>query len=117
MATHLTKYFGEIDFKKLEEWYETELELNGKTVEVCMTVSTAAKSLDEKDFQKVDDYIENLESNEANIRLFIQKDFKNKGETKDYIDNQIEEQDKEDIADLIENVDEKIRLSYQMEGF
>lgn len=108
MATYLTKFFGEIDFEKLEEWYETELELNGKTVEVSITVSTASKSLDKDDLQKVDDYIETLYSNEESVRLFIQEDFKKKGETKDYIDNQIEEQDKEDIADLIRNADKKL---------
>ena len=108
MATHLTKYFGEIDFERLEEWYETELELNGKTVEVSITVSTKSKSLDKNDIQQVDDYVENLQSNEESIRLLIQEDFREKGETKDYIDTQIENQDKEDIADLIKAADKKL---------
>lgn len=108
MATHLTKYFGDIDFEKLEEWYETELELNEKTVEISITVSTASKSLDKNDIQRVDNYVENLQSNETRIRQLIQEDFKRKGETKYYIDNQIEEQEKENIADLIENADKKL---------
>ncbi|MDU1893053.1 MAG: DUF2004 domain-containing protein [Dysgonomonas sp.] len=108
MATQLTKYFGEINLDELEEWYDTELELNGKKVEVSITVSTASKSLDKDDIQKIDDYIENLQSNEENIRFFIQEDFKRKGETKDYIDNQIEEQDKEDITYLIRDADKKL---------
>ena len=108
MATHLTKFFGEINFEKLEEWYETELELNGKTVEVSITVSTKSKSLDKNDIQRVEDYVENLQSNEESIRLLIQADFMGKGETKDYIDTQIENQDKEDIADLIKTADKKL---------
>ena len=108
MATHLTKFFGEINFEKLEEWYETELELNGKTVEVSITVSTKSKTLDKNDIQRVEDYVENLQSNEESIRLLIQADFMGKGETKDYIDTQIENQDKEDIADLIKTADKKL---------
>ena len=108
MATRLTKYFGEIDFERLEEWYETELELNGKTVEVSITVSTKTNSLDKNDIQRVEDYVENLQSNEASIRLLIQEDFRGKGETKNYIDTQIEYQDKEDIADLIKAADKKL---------
>ena len=105
---HLTKYFGEIDFDQLNEWYETEIELNGKTVEVSITVSANSKSLDKDDIQSVDNYVEDLQTNERDIRHLIQQDFKRRGETKNYIDVQIEEQDKEDIADLIENTDKKL---------
>lgn len=107
MAKHLTKYFGEIDFEKLEEWYESEVELNNEILEVAITVSVLSKSLDKEDFQKVDDYLENLQKNEMNIREYVAQDFKAKGEALNYIDFLIEELDKEDIADLIESTDKK----------
>ena len=108
MTKHITRYFGEINLDKLEEWYETEIDLNGKTVEISITVSTAAKNIDKESIETIENYVDDLKNNEDNIQLVIHRDFKEMGETKEYIDNQIELQDKEDIANLIENADKKL---------
>lgn len=99
-----TRYFGEIDLDKLEEWYDTEIELHENTVEVSITVSAKVK-VDSKNIQAIDHFIDNLKSAEENIRQIIYQDFKQGGETKTYIDLQIDGLEKEDIADLIEGAD------------
>ena len=85
MARLSTKHFGDIDLDKLQEWYESEIELNGHTIDISITVSTKF-SLEPKNIQAVDDYIENLKNNEQNIRRIIHQDFKEGGETRTYID-------------------------------
>ena len=108
MARLPTKFFGEIDLERPEEWYEAEHEINGETVEVSMTFSTTCKILGKDDIERVDNFIENLRSNVEAIRLLLQQDFESEGETRNYIDSQIEEQDKDDIADLIKDADKKL---------
>ena len=108
METHLTKHFGEIDLTKPNEWYESEIQLNEQNVEVLIACSGTASKLEKETLQRIDNYIDNFETNEANIRLLIKEDYLRNGDTKYYIDNQIEEQDKDDIADLIENADKKL---------
>ncbi|WP_207891029.1 DUF2004 domain-containing protein [Hymenobacter edaphi] len=104
----MTTYFGEVDFGKLDEWYETAFEVNGKQVEVSMTISKAFKTIDESDIRRVDDYVAALQNHEKDIRTLLQHDFAQKGATREYIDLQIGNQDKDDIAELIENVGKRI---------
>ncbi|MGB4812191.1 MAG: DUF2004 domain-containing protein [Methylophilaceae bacterium] len=108
MTTLATKYFGEINLEKLDEWYEAELEINQQTVEVSLAISTAATILDKAIIQKIENYVDHLQSNAKAIRQLIQQNFKEKGEAKYYIDSQIEDQDKGDIDDLIENADKTL---------
>jgi Protein of unknown function (DUF2004) len=108
MDLHSTKYFGEIDLDNVEEYYEIELELDNRTVELTINISTANRTIDKESINKIEDYIANLQTNEKDIRSFILEDFKEKGESKNYIDFQIEGQEKEDIADLISNADKKL---------
>ncbi len=108
MDLRSTKYFGEIDLDNVEEYYEIELELDNRTVELTINISTANRTIDKESINKIEDYIANLQTNEKDIRSFILEDFKEKGESKNYIDFQIEGQEKEDIADLISNADKKL---------
>jgi Protein of unknown function (DUF2004) len=108
MTLHSTKYFGEIDLDKVEEYYEIGLELNKRTVELTINISTESKIIDKESISKIEDYIDNLQTNEKDIRSFILEDFKEKGESKNYIDFQIEGQDKEDISDLISDADKTL---------
>ena len=104
---HLTKYFGEIDLDNVEEYYETEIEVQGRPVEITINI-TGSKTIDLDSIQAVEDYLDNLTINEENIRQIIYQDFKEKGEAKNYIDFQVEELDKDDISDLIESADKKL---------
>ncbi len=108
MAQLETKHFGKIDLKKPNEWYETEIELNGKVIEVLITYSKTALNVDQEILQNIDNFIDNLNTNETKIRHVIHDDFKQKGNTAYYIENQIEEQDKNDISRLIRNADKKL---------
>jgi hypothetical protein len=107
MAKLATRYFGEIDLDRLEEWYDTEIELHKNTVEISITVSTKVK-VDTANIQAVDDFIDELKSDERHIRQIIYHDFKKGGETKTYIDLQVDGLEKEDIADLIEGADKSL---------
>ena len=108
MTIVVTKYFGEIDLAKLEEWYEAVLEINQESVEVSLAIADVVAMLDKEIIQKIESYVDQLQNNEKNIRLLIQQNFKEKGEAKYYIDSQIEGQDKGDIDKLIENADKTL---------
>ncbi len=108
MSTHLSKYFGEFELADPEEWYETEIEFNERTLEVLMTCSSEAKNIDQTFLQTIDDFIDNFSDNEKLVRLSFIDDFKNGGETKTYIDSQIENQESEEIENLIDRADEKL---------
>jgi hypothetical protein len=108
METHLTKYFGEINLITPNEWYEAEIELNEQVIEILIACSGTASKLDKEILQRIDNYIDTLETNEAKIRLLIKENFIQEGEVKDYIDDQIENQEKDDINDLIEYADKKL---------
>lgn len=108
MAFYSTKYFGKIDLDNVEEYYEMEIELNNRPVEVTINISTASKSIDKASINKIENYIDNLQKNEKDIRSFILDDFKEEGESKNYIDFQIEGQEKENITDLISNTNRKL---------
>lgn len=107
MTILTTKYFNDINLDKLEEWFETNIELNGKTVDISITVSAKVK-VDPANIEAVDDFIDELKSGEEYIRRIIYQDFKQEGETKTYIDLQIDGLEKEDIADLIGSADETL---------
>jgi Protein of unknown function (DUF2004) len=108
MTKQLTKYFGEIDLDSLQEWYDSEIEINGKIVEISIAISSALTGVDEISLQAIDHYIDNLNTNESDIRHTIEKDFHEDGEVADYIEQQIKHQDKEKIANLICYIDKKI---------
>jgi hypothetical protein len=108
MTKYLTKHFGEIDLDSLEEWYDSEIEINGKIVEISIAISAALSGVDESSLQAIDNYIDNLNINEISIRYIIEKDFHKGGEVADYIEQQIKHQDKEKITNLIFNIDKKI---------
>ena len=91
----------------IEEYYETEVELNERQIEIVVN-TIGMKKIDKESIQAIDNYIDNIGINEKSIRLVIHKDFEQKGEAKNYIDFQMKEQDKEDIAELIEYADKKL---------
>jgi hypothetical protein len=108
MALYSTKFFGEIELDNVEKYYEIDVELYDKTVELTIYISTASTSVDKESIIAIENYIENLEENEKDIRSLIWEDFKSGGEVKNYIDWQIDEQEKEEIDNLILTVDKKL---------
>jgi hypothetical protein len=108
MNIYSAKYFGEIDLDGPNQWYETELNVNNKTVEVLFTVLDTSTSIDKEAIQKIEAYLDNFQDNESYVRSCMQENFKQKGDVMDYIDFHIEEFDKEDIADLIKGIDKKL---------
>lgn len=108
MEKHLTKHFGVINLSKPNEWYESEIQLNEQNIDVLIACSGTTSKLEKETLQRIEFYIDNFETNEANIRLLIKENYLKNGEAKYYIDNKIEQQNKDDIADLIENADKKL---------
>lgn len=107
MAFYSTKYFGEIDLDNAKEYYEIETQFDNKTIELTINISTASKSIDKGSINEIESYIDNLQTNEKDIRIFISDDFKENEKVKNYIDLQIEGQEKEDISDLISDTNKK----------
>jgi hypothetical protein len=117
MTTYNSKYFGKIDFKQLKECYETDIEFNNKMIEITInSTSSITQSFGLESIKLIDDYIDNLAKNEAIIRDVIYEDFNiyPKGFVRSYINGQIKDQDKEDIADLIAEVDKKLKKNEKL---
>lgn len=107
MNSYLSKYFGEIELNKVKQWYESEIELKGKSVEIVINISIATE-IDREWIIAIDDYLENLQQHEEEIRQIMHRDLKKKSVTKEYIDILLEYHEKEDITELIKGTDKSL---------
>ena len=108
METYFSKYFGEINIEASEKWFDFETTINGSQAELSITYSDAAKILDVETINNIETYVDNIEINENNIRRAIQENFDAGGESKEYICDQLDDQDAEDIEELIKDSDETL---------
>jgi hypothetical protein len=109
--TESTKHFGQIELKGVERYYETEVELNGRSVEITINI-TGSGDLESNEVKRVDAFVDDLENHiEALKNIFLQ-DFKNEGETKNYIDSQIREENVLGIEAATGNVEALISALY-----
>ena len=91
MSEYTLPHFGTLKLESLEEYYQVDLELNGKAVQVDLNFE--ANTLDVETFQRVKSFIENIEKFDQKNQDYIQQDFENEreGTVKEYVDFHIEE--------------------------
>ena len=91
MSEYTLPHFGILQLESLEEYYQVDLELNGKAVQVDLNFE--ANTLDVETFQRVKSFIENIEKFDQKNQDYIQQDFENEreGTVKEYVDFHIEE--------------------------
>lgn len=108
-----TKYFGEIDLDNVEQYYEGVIKLSERPIEVSINIG-AAKSLTENSVKAIDSYVDNIVTNEQNIRQTIQSNFKDQGEAKNYINFLLTDHDEDDLVSLTEDNTEDLGLEEKL---
>lgn len=100
-------YFDEIDIKKLEEYYEAEIEFEDR--EVSLDLNFEVEQIDENKLQIVKILLENINDFDSKNRIFIAKDFDNYSNGSivyDYISFHLKEL-KEDFSEIIDTKETK----------
>ncbi len=73
MSKYKLKYFGEIDTKNLDDYYDVESTYNGR--DISFDLNFGAKKIDEIRLERVQKVLDNLDDFDAKNREFIKKDF------------------------------------------
>lgn len=101
----MTKYnlthFGEIDLENLEEYYETEITVDGRQVEVDINFDEG--STDASTLNKINKWLSNASKlNEIGLAT-IQEDYKSGETVREYIEHHMEELDEDDLSQLLKS--------------
>ncbi len=109
-TTFDSKYFGQLDLKNLDSWYDSTIDLNGKTVEIAITFMSDEKKTSVDNLKKVEAYLDNFAFNVKQIESLLADDYNEGLTAKEYIDILTEEIDEEDLVDAIENYDQSLSI-------
>lgn len=99
MTNHSLPYFGQIDIASLEEYYRTEIDLNGS--QISIDINFQNKSIDDALLQAIKTFLKNINNFNVGNKSAIESDFKASGETYDYISFYLDEFDQDELSTLI----------------
>lgn len=101
MATFILPHFGPLDPEDLDEYYDTEIALGSKPVEIDLNFE--AKIIDPRRLETVQHFIDNIRIFDINNKGHIAKDYANQnGDTvKFYIAHHLEELGAPELATLL----------------
>lgn len=101
MANIKLPYFGTMDPADLEEYYDTDIEFNGRQVQLDINFESRAITIERLDTVK--QFIENLRIHDLNNKKYLISDFDNEdGDTvRFYIEKQLEELATDDLYELV----------------
>jgi hypothetical protein len=99
MSKYILTHFGEIDSDDLDEYYETELTVNGREVEV--DINFEGKTIDLAKLNKLNEWLSNVTKLDELGLATVQEDFKIGETVKEYIEHHIEELDSDDLKALL----------------
>jgi hypothetical protein len=104
-------YFGQIDVENLEEYYNVKIDFKG--TKVALDLNFGNKSIDENLYEVVNVFLGNLVAFDNNNKAFINNDFKDGGETSEYLSFYLEELDESELSTIIDaedNTPEEMQL-------
>lgn len=113
MKQYTSSFFGKVDLNSDTEDYDAKLNYENRVIELDLNICLEEKPNVEQ-LSEIDDFLKKLREQEVKIRAFIDADFKNKGETKDYIEEHLEEDYQEELAYLIDENDKKKTAAEQL---
>ena len=93
------KYFGEINPNELEDYYSTDIEVDGHTIQLDLNFTEI--SIDESRLIKVDAILENLSAFIGKLKTYIHEDYASGSEVQEYLDFHFDEVDEELTALLL----------------
>jgi len=105
-------FFNEIDSDLLVDYYEADIDLNLKKIQLDVNFDENSIELDRLLILK--NYLENLSELIDLAEKEIQTDFSNGEEVKEFITFHIEELDKDDIDNLLKEADKNLSIEQQI---
>ncbi len=97
---HHLPYFGQIDLNDLQEDYRTNIKLDGK--DLSIDINFKNKTIHQDEINKVHVFLENITKFDKQNMKGIESDFKDSGETTDYIQFYIDELDEDELSNIID---------------
>jgi len=105
------KYFGEINPNELEDYYSTDIEVDGHTIQLDLNFTEI--SIDESRLIKVDAILENLPAFIGQLKTYIHEDYASGSEVQEYLDFHFDEVD-EELAALLLKADQSLDKEEQL---
>lgn len=112
MKTFDLTYFGVINITQLEKDYRTKTIYSSKALN--LDINFENESIDEEQALEINHILNNISAIDEENRKQINKDFKKKGETRDYITFYLEELFEEELQEIIDYNDKSISKEKQL---
>jgi Protein of unknown function (DUF2004) len=93
-------YFGQINLNKLEEDYRTTIELDGKNLRIDINFKN--RTIKQDDIVIVKKFLQKISKFDNQNLKVIKTDFKEEGETSEYIEFYLEELDEAELSNIID---------------
>lgn len=101
MSSYTLPHFGKLDLTNLDEYYDVEIEFNGK--EVDLDLNFGNKTVDPARMDIVKKFLDNLSEFDQKNKKYIDQDFED--EDRDtvttYVEHHLEELNKDDLIKII----------------
>ena len=93
-------YFGHINLNELKEYYQTTIKLDGKDLEIDINFEN--KTIRQDDILKVKKFLQKISKFDIQNLKVIKTDFKEEGETSEYIEFYLDELDEAELSNIID---------------
>ncbi len=112
MTTYTLPYFGEIDLKSLDEYYEVKIAIQGKTIKI--DINFEEETISKKDIDITKSILERLDDFYKVAQTAIINDFGKGGEVDEYIEYIEEYISDEELAPYLKEVDKNLDKKNQI---
>ncbi|TDT50531.1 uncharacterized protein DUF2004 [Maribacter spongiicola] len=113
MNKYMSNFFGEIDLSSDKKYHYSELNYKNREISIDLNIYIENKPNTEQ-LSKIDDFLDNLQSHEEELRKFIKSNFNNNGISKEYIEYHTEEFDDEELTPLINMSNKEMSIEEQL---
>jgi hypothetical protein len=102
MTTITIPHFGPIDPASLDDYYDTEIDFNGISIQIDLNFGS--KTIDPKRLETVKAFIDNIRVHDINNKKYIDNDYNDEdGDTvKFYLEHHLDELGETELATLID---------------
>jgi hypothetical protein len=111
MSKYILPHFGEIETDSLEEYYDVDIDFEGRTIQLDLNFEEG--TIDPKRLDLVKTFIGQISAYNTKNKTTIASDFAGGDTVKEYIDHHLAELAKEDLATLID-ADSKVSPDQQL---
>ena len=114
MENYTLPYFGNIDLKNLDDYYDVDVDFNGSKIQ--MDLNFDHKNIDIERLEKVMQFIHNLDQYNEQNKKHIEQDYFNddKDTVNTYVEWHLEEIGKDELADVIDLQNQSTSLQIQL---